>query len=99
MKILGLTILACFAIMQAEAILPPLYETSSEIKAIMADEQLGQKLQSGEVIVKVEKNDQGYEITTNHHRLQVYVTYEPAQRPGPAHFKLRFGEPAPLSNQ
>lgn len=89
-------IAASLAVMQAEALLPPLYQGSAEIKAIMEDERLGQKLGSGDVIVKIEKNDPGYEITTNKHHLQVYVEYERAQRPGPAHYKLRFGEALPL---
>lgn len=87
---------ASLAVMQAEALLPPLYQGSAEIKAIMEDEQLGQKLGSGDVIVKIEKNDPGYEITTNKHRLQVFVEYERAPQPGPAHYKLRFGDAVPL---
>jgi hypothetical protein len=90
MKKLGLTLLAALIVIQAEALLPPLYQTSSEIKAILADEQLGQKLQSGEVIEKIEKNAQGYEITTNQHKLLVKVVYEHAKGPGPAHYKLLF---------
>ena len=99
MKIFALILLASLGGMQAEALLPPLYQTSSEIKAIMADEQLGQKLQAGEVIEKIEKNDKGYEITTNKSHLQVNVMNETAQRPGPTHYKLQFGEPTPLSSQ
>jgi hypothetical protein len=99
MKKLGMILLASLAVIQAEALLPPLYQTAAEIRSIVSSEQLGQKLQSGEVIEKIEKNDQGYEITTNQHQIQVEVEYEPAQRPGPAHFRLHFGEPHPLSSQ
>lgn len=79
-----------------EAALPPLYQTAAEIKSMMADEQLGQKLQSGEAIMTIQKTDAGYEIVTNQHRLQVEVNYEPAKQPGPAKFKLQFGDPVLL---
>jgi hypothetical protein len=95
MKRLILTLFASLAIMQAEALLPPLYQSTAEIKAILADDQLGKKLQSGEIIKKIKKNAQGYEIITNHHRLQVTVENEPSQGPGPAHFKLIFDNPTP----
>lgn len=97
MKKLGLALLAALIIMQAEALLPPLYQTSGEIKAIMSDDQLGQKLQSGEVIEKIEKNDYGYEITTNKSHVQVSIVYEHATQPGPAHYKIYFSDPAPIS--
>lgn len=96
MKKLGLVILAALVVTQADALLPPLYETSAQIKAMMSNEQLGQKLQSGEVIEKIERNEQGYEITTNKSRIQVNVVYEPSQHPGPAHYTLQFGNRIPL---
>lgn len=97
MKHLGLALLLTLSFMQIEALLPPLYQTSSEIKAMMENKQLGQKLQSGEVIEKIEKNDQGYEITTNKNRLQVNVTYENQSYPAPAQHNLSFEDPIPLS--
>lgn len=96
MKKFAFILLASLAMAQAEALLPPLYQGSLEIKAILGDEQLGQKLGAGEVITKIEKTDQGYDITTNKHTLPVYVDYEPAKMPGPAHYKIRFGQAAPL---
>lgn len=97
MKKLRFTILAALMMtLQVEAILPPLYQTSSEIKAMMEDIQLGQKLQSGEVIEKIEKNEQGYLIVTNKSQLQVKVIYQPSQGPGPAHYKLYFDDSTPL---
>ena len=82
----------------AQAALPPLYQSTAEIKALMTDDRLGEKLQSGELITGIQKNDQGYEIITNQHRLQVNVDYLPGNRPGPAKFNLRFEEPAPLTS-
>lgn len=96
MKKLCFALLISCAFTQVEALLPPLYQTSSEIQQMMADQQLGQKLQAGEVIEKIEKNAHGYEIITNKSRVQVVVEYEPAQRPGPAHFRFHFGNPTSL---
>lgn len=91
-----LTILSLCLLNPLEAILPPLYETALEMKAILTDQQLGQKLHSGEVIQMIQKNDQGYEILTNQHRLQIDVLYQPPKQPGPAHFKLYFHAPTPI---
>lgn len=77
------------------AALPPLYQGIEELKTILADEKLGQLLQSGEVIEDISKNNDGYLITTNRHRLQAQVVYEPAARPGPAQFHIVFRQPAP----
>lgn len=97
MKILILTALASLTLLSSlEATLPPLYQTSTEIKAILMDQQLGQKLQSGEVIMKIEKNEKGYEILTNQHRLQVDVNNQPAERPGPTPYTLEFHDPQTL---
>lgn len=81
----------------AQAALPPLYQSTSEIRSILIDEQLGQKLQSGELITDIKRNEQGYEIITNQHRLQISVCYLQDNRPGPAKFSLHFGEPLPLN--
>lgn len=96
MKRVMLILLANCAIAQTEALLPPLYKGSAELKAILSDEELGRQLGSGDVITKIERTTSGYEITTNKHHLQVYVDHEPAQRPGPALYKIRFGEATPL---
>lgn len=96
MKNLVILLICLSVAMQAEALLPPLYQTSAEIQAILSHDQLGHKLQSGEGILKIEKNDAGYEIITNRHRLQVYVEYEAAKQPGPARYQLHFGEPQVL---
>lgn len=81
-----------------EGVLPPLYETSAVIKSIMSDEQLGKKLQSGEAILTVQKNDNGYEIMTNHHKVQVNVIYQPTDRPGPAKYIIQFEDPVPVKS-
>jgi hypothetical protein len=83
MKKFGMILFISLVALQAEAVLPPLYQTSSEIKAIMVDEQLGEKLQSGEVIEKIEKTDQGYTITTNKSSLAVKVLLNNLLGPNP----------------
>lgn len=96
MKTMTLTLLTALTLAgSVQAALPPLYQSSAEINAIMIDDQLGRKLQSGELITDIHKNEQGYLITTNHNRLQVNVEYMPS-RPGPVKFNLHFEDPIPL---
>ncbi|MFI0434511.1 MAG: hypothetical protein ACH350_02130 [Parachlamydiaceae bacterium] len=96
MKNIALTFLAALSLIQLEGVLPPLYQTSKEMIAILSDEQLGKTLQSGEVIEKMEKNDHGYAIITNKSHLQVSILYEEAKQPGPATFKIDFGNRIPF---
>ncbi len=78
------------------ALLPPLYEGIKEVKTILASSDLSQKLQSGEVLETIQKNDSGYLITTNKHQLQVDVVYSQTGKIGPAEYELHFHEPIPL---
>ena len=85
------------------AVLPPLYQGLNELKAIIEDRQIGELLQSGEVITDIHKTAEGYVIVTNHHHLVVQVVIDPSVRPGPALFHLVFQKPvsldAPLENR
>ncbi len=94
-KIGASLLLAVLLITQAEALLPPLYQTSAEIRDIMTSAQLGQKLQAGEVIEKIQKNEQGYEVMTNKNHLYIHVIYETHERPSPAPYILYFEDPIP----
>lgn len=85
-----LSFLSIFSSM--EAVLPPLYEGAKEIRAMLKNRELDQKLESGEVITTIQKNEKGYEIITNKHRVQVDVIYQPNAHPGPARFELQFHE-------
>lgn len=85
--------LGVFSAQSVCAILPPLYQTSNEIKAILESKELGQKLGSGDVIQTIQKNESGYEIITNKHRLQVDVSYVSNKGPGPAEYKFIFKTP------
>ena len=82
-----------------QALLPPLYESTKELQAILASPELGQKLTSGDVIEKIERTSDGFLITTNKRTLLVIVTYEATGRIGPASDKLTFGDPVPLPTQ
>lgn len=81
------------------AILPPLYQDSKEIKSILSDPDFDKKLHSGEVLMKIQKNEQGYEITTNQHRLQIDINYSKTAKISPAEYTLFFHEPVSLNNK
>lgn len=76
------------------AILPPLWQNVSEIKAILDNKELGNKLQSGEIIEEIKKNDNGWIIITNHNELAIKIVYHKPAQPGPALFTLEFGNPS-----
>jgi hypothetical protein len=79
-----------------DAALPPLYQTSNEINAILKSPEFGKKLHSGEVIETIQKNEAGYLVTTNYHTLQIDILYQENGKIGPAQFNLQFEEPQPL---
>lgn len=79
----------------SHAVLPPLYQTSKEIKSILASPELDKKLHAGEVIMQITKNETGYEITTNQHRIQVDIIYQHTGKIGPAEYTIEFHNPLP----
>lgn len=79
-----------------EGLLPPLYEGIKEMQAILGSPEIGEKLQSGELITKIEKTNEGFLIETNQHQLDVKVIYQDTHKIGPATFQLKFGEPTKL---
>jgi len=74
----------------ASAALPPLWQNVAELKAILNDKQLGDTVQSGEVIEDIKKTETGWLIVTNHQEVPIQVVYAPATRPGPAQFTVVF---------
>jgi hypothetical protein len=72
------------------AILPPLWQGTAEIKAIIEDKRFGENLQSGEVIEEIKRTETGWLVRTNKNELRVTITYLPATRPGPAQFEMEF---------
>lgn len=82
--------LCLLAVQTATAALPPLWQSVNEIKTILDDPRFGTELESGELILKIKKTDEGWLIVTNRHRLYVKVIEQPQTRPGPAKFTLEF---------
>lgn len=76
--------------------LPPLYQSANEIKAILSSKSMGTVLNSGELITDIQRNKNGYEITTNKNRVQVDVINKPSKGAGPIQFEIKFGKVQPL---
>jgi hypothetical protein len=81
---------------QAFALLPPLFNSRDEIKGMLESQQLGQVLESGELIQSIVRTEGGFEIKTNKHRVHVTVQPVPQDQPGPAQFDYVFDEPEEL---
>jgi hypothetical protein len=79
------------------AILPPLYHTLAEFKAVVESPELTKSLQSGEAILSVTRDENTrFTVLTNKHKLLIDVVYEQTGRIGPAKFHLQFHEPVPV---
>lgn len=91
MKFAVLTLLASLLThSMSYAALPPLYETLKEFKTLIEDPRLEHSFTSGDAIEKIERNEDGFTITSNKRTVHVKIAYEPAMRPGPAKYKLIF---------
>lgn len=98
MKRLVLPLLAFFAIVPSlQAVLPPFYQSRNELQSILSSNELAERIGSGEPIMIIERNDQGYLIRTNKHQVQIDVIYAPAKMPGPAQYRFNFHEIVPLN--
>lgn len=95
-KVIFFSILAMSFSVPAFALLPPLYESINEYKALLNDSNLTHKLVSGELISSITRTEDGFEIITNKHRLNVKVIFDPQKMPGPAKFHLEFANPTPI---
>lgn len=69
--------------------LPPAVQEAREIKAILDDSRLYERLK-GEIIDKIEKTDGGYFISTPSDQFFVQVHYLPNKIIGPAQFEIIF---------
>lgn len=74
----------------AEAVLPPLYSSIAEIKAILDDKRLADELTAGQAITDIKRTDTGYLVVTPKYNLQIDISYKPQKMPGPAHFEFAF---------
>ncbi len=83
-----------------QAILPPLYGSKAEFKALIEDSRLTEKFQSGEAIVSISRAGKSFTVVTTRNKMLVDVVPHIAQRErpwaGPAEFHLEFHEPRPL---
>lgn len=74
----------------ALAVLPPFYQSTRELLALLKDPRLATSLGSAEPIVEINRTEHGYEVLTLHYRLEVDRVYKPQPMPGPARFELEF---------
>lgn len=93
MKKMIFVLICFFSFSTAFAILPPFYHSIREIKAILDDPALHEKLGSGEMILNVEKEEGGWRVVTPKYILRVDVKYVPTPGIcGPGQFELEFQE-------
>lgn len=79
-----------------QALLPPLYHTLAEFKAVVEDKQLIAKLESDESIVSITRMEDGnFEVLTSKHRIMIDVVFEKAELIGPGKFHLVIHDPHP----
>lgn len=79
-----------------QALLPPLYHTLAEFKAIVDDKMLLDKLESGEAIVSITRLDDGnFEVLTTKNKLSIEVVFDKTKLIGPGKFHLVIQDPQP----
>lgn len=83
-----------FCVCNLCALLPPLYESLHQIQSVINDPELANKFQPGELIISIERTDDGYLIKTNKSTLIAKVESVPQVTPGPGHYRVVFGETA-----
>lgn len=84
-----------FCSQPAFALLPPLFESIAQIKAILDAPELKIELQSGDVIESISRNESGWEIQTNKRELQIEVVSLPLKQPGPGQYEIHFQKAQP----
>ncbi len=88
-----------FFLLSLIAALPPLAQSSREMKAILSDKQLYETLTSGEPIEEIKREDGGYLVTTPKHTIWVEVQYRKTEgKIGPVEFDLVF-HPSSVGNR
>lgn len=92
-KIIALQFLVCILFMlPLSAVLPPLYTSIDQIKGMLSDPALSTKMDSGEFIESIVRNEEGFIITTNKSIVQVTVKAKKQAMPGPAVFEFTFNK-------
>jgi hypothetical protein len=82
-----------------QALLPPLFQSMEEFKALSLDKRLTEKLESGESVVSITRFDKKYTVITNRHKINVDVIYDKTNNNGPAKFHFVFHDPQPLNTR
>jgi hypothetical protein len=72
------------------AALPPLAQSSREIKAILESRELYQILGGAEPIEQIARTENGYLVVTAHKELLVDIHYVASNKIGPREFELYF---------
>jgi hypothetical protein len=77
-----------------QALLPPLYHTLAEFKAVVEDKTLIEKLESGEAIISITRLEDGnFEVITTKHKIILDVVFEKTDLIGPGKFHLVVHDP------
>lgn len=99
MKKLVISLLFFLSAQPIYALLPPLYQSVTEIRSILENPELGQYLPQTQPILEIQKSRDGYLILTNQLQMQVEIQYLQQQRPGPQQFNTVFHQPIPIGRQ
>lgn len=74
------------------AVLPPLYTSVDEIKGMLESPDLSKVVESGELIMKIVRTSNGFDIETNKSLVHVKVVPVPPKMPGPLTFTYEFSK-------
>ncbi len=77
--------------------LPPLYSSIDEFQGLLKDPQLGQKLDSAQMIRSITKTSNGFILRTQQYKLEVTTEPKPKPYPGPISWSYTFHELVPLT--
>lgn len=97
--LIGSTFCFAFTAINVQAALPPFYESVKEYKALLASPELANQISPGEMIRDIQRDEQGFLVTSLRQTLQVDVVYDPISQPGPAKFHLVFHTAQPIHEQ
>jgi hypothetical protein len=78
------------------AVLSPLYESITEIEALL--QQLPDHLGSEQALLEIVRTPGGYLVLTRDYQVVIDLNYLPQTRPGPQQFQLLFHTPVSLDN-
>ena len=74
------------------AALPPFFQSTEELTAILKDPKLHKELGSSETILEIKKDENFYNIYTKKYLVKVEVVYMPTNKIGKQKFRLEFNK-------